>query len=134
MEPNTRLAELSVVKEELTDELLVFESRDMRVTPHFKFGVLYCMAGQKTEEEMFMNNLGTPDYERFLELLGEKVALANWNRYNGGLDIRGTNATGSHSVFTTFSGYDIMYHVSTLFPLSTEGGTQQVLSFLLSLS
>jgi signal-induced proliferation-associated 1 like protein 1/signal-induced proliferation-associated 1 like protein 2 len=127
MEAYTRPVEFLVVKDEtMSDELLVFESRDMRVTPHFKIGILYCAKGQTTEEQMFTNSEGSPDYDRFLELIGEKIVLAGWNRYNGGLDIKGPNTTGTHSHFTTFSGYDIMFHVSTMFPFSTEGGAQQV--------
>lgn len=60
----------------------------MRVTPHFKIGVLYCARGQTTEEQMFSNSAGTADYDRFLDLIGDKIVLAGWNRYNGGLDTK----------------------------------------------
>lgn len=156
LDAHTAGAELSfAASEELADELLVFESRDMRVTPHFKMGLLYCAKGQTTEEEMFCNQSGSKEYDAFLELIGQKVpssllsflllpllplllylpfllipqvVLAGWNRFPGGLDTRGTNTTGTHSVFSMYSGYDVMFHVSTMFPFSTEGGEQQARS------
>jgi len=35
------------------------------------------------------------------------------------------NTTGTHSVYTSFNGYEIMYHVSTMLPY-TEGCEQQL--------
>jgi hypothetical protein len=32
----------------------------------------------------------SPEFEQFLELLGEKIELLGWNGHNGGLDIQST--------------------------------------------
>jgi hypothetical protein len=39
--------------------------------------------------------------------------------------------TGEYSYFTTFEEHDIMYHVSTLLPFSSDD-RQQVLTYLLT--
>lgn len=41
----------------------------------YKFGVLYCKAGQTEEEQMFSNKDGSPDFEEFLDALGERITL-----------------------------------------------------------
>jgi len=105
--------------------LLKTEPKDMKVTPKFKFAVLYCAPGQTTEEEMFSNEFGSPAFNNFLELIGDRITLSGFNRFNGGLDTRGDNTTGTESVFTTFKGHDIMYHVATLLPYSAAN-TQQL--------
>lgn len=42
---------------------------------NFKFGVLYQKFGQTTEEELFCNNVTSPAFDKFLELLGKKIQL-----------------------------------------------------------
>jgi len=106
-------------------ELLKIEAKDMKVTPRFKFAVLYCAPGQTIEEEMFSNEHGSDSFNYFLELLGDRITLAGFNRFNGGLDVRGDNTTGTESVFTFFKGHDIMFHVAPLLPYS-PGNTQQL--------
>lgn len=49
-------------------------------------GILYCQAGQSTEEEMYNNESGSPALEEFLDLLGQKVRLKGFNKYRAQLD------------------------------------------------
>jgi hypothetical protein len=72
---------------------------------------------------MFGNTDGSPEYNQFLALLGEKVELLGWTRYRAGLDVKANN-TGTHSVHTTFHDFQIMFHVATLLPHTAEA--QQV--------
>jgi len=85
---------------------------------------LYCKKGQKTEGEMFGNENGSEAFEEFLNVLGDKIQLKGWEGFRGGLNTT-MDITGTHSVFTQYSGYNIMFHVSTLMPFS-QNETQQL--------
>ncbi|KAG7272723.1 hypothetical protein CRUP_038169, partial [Coryphaenoides rupestris] len=43
-----------------------------------KVGVMYCRAGQSSEEDMYNNESSGPAFEEFLDLLGERVRLKGW--------------------------------------------------------
>lgn len=83
---------------------------------NFKFGVLYAKAGQGSDDEMFSNGnspfkifpfsknsrlkncyelfkkeRGSKEFERFLTILGNKIRLKGWDKYRGGLDVKGKN-------------------------------------------
>jgi hypothetical protein len=75
---------------------------------------------------MFCNRNGSRAFEQFLSILGDKVALSEWKGFAGGLDVSGKERDGTHSFVTSYGGYDIMYHVSTLLPYA-ENDPQQVL-------
>lgn len=51
-----------------------------------KVGILYCKAGQSTEEEMYNNEYGSPAFEEFLDLLGQRVRLKGFTKYRAQLD------------------------------------------------
>lgn len=57
-----------------------------------KIGILYCKAGQTTEEEMFANTDPSPEFVEFLDMIAEKVPLNGFpaNQFAGGLDTKGT--------------------------------------------
>jgi hypothetical protein len=77
----------------------------------------------------------SPEFEKFLALMGEKITLKGFKGYTGGLDTKGAcfalsvcaprvltrrrhaaDTTGVESVYTEFRNQRIMYHVSTLLP------------------
>ncbi|MBN3301987.1 RPGP1 protein, partial [Amia calva] len=94
-----------------------------RLSDTFKFGVLLQRDGQLTEEEILGNCEETKDFLDFLSILGENVNLAGFTGFRGGLDVT-HGQTGSESVFTTFRGKQLMFHVATKLPF-TEGDCQQ---------
>lgn len=51
-----------------------------------KVGVMYCRAGQSSEEDMYNNESSGPAFEEFLDLLGERVRLKGWDKYRAQLD------------------------------------------------
>eukprot|EP00069_Balaena_mysticetus_P021096 bmy_13314T0 len=51
-----------------------------------KIGILYCRAGQSTEEEMYNNETAGPAFEEFLDLLGQRVRLKGFSKYRAQLD------------------------------------------------
>lgn len=102
-------------------DLLLLEEQEGSV--NFKFGVLYAEAGQNTDDEMFSNEYGSREFDRFANLLGEKVRLKGWDKYRGGLDVKG-DMTGKYSVYTIYEGHEIIFHVSTLLPYSKDNKQQ----------
>ncbi len=54
----------------------------------FKMGIVYCQDGQTEEAEMLSNDTGSPEFDEFLNFLGETIDLKDWDRYAGGLDTK----------------------------------------------
>ncbi|GIY80218.1 signal-induced proliferation-associated 1-like protein 2 [Caerostris extrusa] len=107
-----------------TEEHLV-RLDEQALTKTFKIGVMYCKAGQGTEEEMYNNEFAGPAFEEFLDMLGQRARLKGFEKYRGGLDTK-TDTTGLYSIFTTHQDCEVMFHVSTLLPY-TPNNKQQLL-------
>uniref|UniRef100_A0A8C9ASU2 Signal-induced proliferation-associated protein 1 n=1 Tax=Prolemur simus TaxID=1328070 RepID=A0A8C9ASU2_PROSS len=90
-----------------------------------KVGILYCRAGQGSEEEMYNNQEAGPAFTQFLTLLGDVVRLKGFESYRAQLDTK-TDSTGTHSLYTTYQDHEIMFHVSTMLPY-TPNNQQQLL-------
>ncbi|CAL1295904.1 unnamed protein product [Larinioides sclopetarius] len=106
---------------EIQKDLLLLEEQEGSV--NFKFGVLFAKARQTTDDEMFSNETGTKEFDKFVSLLGEKIRLKSWDKYRGGLDVKG-DMTGKYSAYTIYEGHEIMFHVSTLLPYSKDNRQQ----------
>ncbi|KNC49648.1 uncharacterized protein AMSG_05699 [Thecamonas trahens ATCC 50062] len=79
-----------------------------------KIGVLFAKQGQTEETAMYQNEHGSPAFEEFLDLLGDRVRLKGFTGYSAQLDTS-HDGSGTHSVHRSkFAGYEIMFHVSTL--------------------
>lgn len=89
----------------------------------FKFGILYAAEGQTKEDEMFSNQGSSPEFEEFLDFLGDRVALHGWPNFRAGLDVK-TGTTGSHSIYQRWNGNEIMYHVSCMLPFNHKDKQQ----------
>ncbi|XP_063602240.1 signal-induced proliferation-associated 1-like protein 2 isoform X5 [Penaeus indicus] len=96
---------------------------ELGVHKKFKIGVLYCRAGQTTEEEMYNNETAGPAFSEFLETLGQRVRLKDFDKYRGGLDKK-TDSTGLYSVYTQYRDLEVMFHVSTLLPFTPNNRKQ----------
>ncbi|KAI8929244.1 hypothetical protein BC831DRAFT_518847 [Entophlyctis helioformis] len=108
----------------LPTELLSMEER--QVIRSYKFGVEYVAAGQSTEEQCLYNlhDNASAAFKKFLTFLGETIELSGWRGYRAGLDVSGANNTGTHSVYTKWQNYEVMYHVATLLPFRQEDKQQ----------
>ncbi|XP_020783713.2 rap1 GTPase-activating protein 2 isoform X2 [Boleophthalmus pectinirostris] len=95
-----------------------------RVSPNFKFGVLYQKDKQLTEEEILSNNEESDEFKEFLSILGETIQLQGFTGFRGGLDVC-HGQTGSEAVYTSFHGREIMFHVTTKLPF-TDCDPQQL--------
>uniref|UniRef100_A0A1A7XF69 Signal-induced proliferation-associated 1 like 1 n=1 Tax=Iconisemion striatum TaxID=60296 RepID=A0A1A7XF69_9TELE len=107
----------------VTEQLMKLDEQGLSF--QVKVGVMYCRAGQSTEEEMYNNETAGPALEEFLQLLGEKVRLKGFTKYRAQLDTK-TDSTGTHSLYTSYKDYEIMFHVSTMLPY-TPNNKQQLL-------
>ncbi|XP_074872054.1 signal-induced proliferation-associated 1-like protein 3 isoform X3 [Carettochelys insculpta] len=122
-ELNTHCLRLAMNTPKVTEQLLKLDEQGL--CRKHKVGILYCKAGQSSEEEMYNNEEAGPAFEEFLSLLGEKVCLKAFNKYAAQLDTK-TDSTGTHSLYTTYQDYEIMFHVSTMLPY-TLNNRQQLL-------
>ena len=61
-----------------------------------KVGILYCRAGQGSEEEMYNNQEAGPAFTQFLTLLGDLVRLKGFESYRAQLDTK-SEARGAGS-------------------------------------
>lgn len=95
------------------------------LTNKYKVGILYCRAGQSTEEEMYNNEEPGPAFSEFLDSIGKKVRLKGFENYKAGLDNK-TDSTGTHSIYATYQDCEVMFHVSTMLPF-TPNNRQQLL-------
>uniref|UniRef100_UPI00398E6DAA signal-induced proliferation-associated 1-like protein 3 isoform X2 n=1 Tax=Pristiophorus japonicus TaxID=55135 RepID=UPI00398E6DAA len=107
----------------VTEQLLKLDEQGL--SRKHKVGILYCTASQGSEEEMYNNEEAGPAFEEFLDQLGEKVPLKGFLKYAAQLDTK-TGSTGTHSLYTTYQDYEIMFHVSTMLPY-TPNNRQQLL-------
>ncbi|XP_049757328.1 signal-induced proliferation-associated 1-like protein 3 isoform X2 [Elephas maximus indicus] len=122
-ELNIHCLRLALNTPKVTEQLLKLDEQGL--CRKHKVGVLYCRAGQSSEEEMYNNEEAGPAFEEFLSLIGEKVCLKGFTKYAAQLDVK-TDSTGTHSLYTTYQDYEIMFHVSTLLPY-TPNNRQQLL-------
>uniref|UniRef100_A0A8C8I8Z1 Signal-induced proliferation-associated 1-like protein 3 n=1 Tax=Oncorhynchus tshawytscha TaxID=74940 RepID=A0A8C8I8Z1_ONCTS len=104
---------LALSTPKVTEQLLKLDEQGL--SQKHKVGVLLCRAGQSTEEEMYNNEEATPAFSAFMDLLGEQVYLRGFTNYAAQLDTK-TDSTGTHSLYTTYQGYEVMFHVSTMLP------------------
>ncbi|KAG6926309.1 signal induced proliferation associated 1 like 3 [Chelydra serpentina] len=122
-ELNIHCLRLAMNTPKVTEQLLKLDEQGL--CRKHKVGILYCKAGQSSEEEMYNNEAAGPAFEEFLSLVGEKVCLKAFSKYAAQLDTK-TDSTGTHSLYTTYQDYEIMFHVSTLLPY-TLNNRQQLL-------
>ncbi|KAI7853327.1 hypothetical protein BDC45DRAFT_151923 [Circinella umbellata] len=89
-----------------------------------KFGVILVKEGQTKEEEWLSNEHDSEKLDRFLQIIGRRVALQGYAGWAGGLDRR-SGDSGEHTFVEDWKEHNIAYHVSTLIP-SRQGDKQQV--------
>ncbi|KAL7854894.1 hypothetical protein SRHO_G00170840 [Serrasalmus rhombeus] len=120
---NIQCLRLAINSPKVAEQLLKLDQQGLGY--QHKVGILYCRAGQSTEEEMYNNESGSPALEEFLDLLGQRVRLKGFNKYRAQLDDK-TDSTGTHSLYTVYKDYELMFHVSTMLPY-TPNNRQQLL-------
>uniref|UniRef100_A0A8C5TS12 Signal induced proliferation associated 1 like 3 n=1 Tax=Malurus cyaneus samueli TaxID=2593467 RepID=A0A8C5TS12_9PASS len=90
-ELNIHCLRLAFSTPKVTEQLLKLDEQGL--CRRIKVGILYCKAGQSSEEEMYNNEEAGPALDEFLTLLGEKVSLKSFTKYAAQLD---TKSDGFH--------------------------------------
>jgi signal-induced proliferation-associated 1 like protein 1 len=75
---------LGVASQQTEDQLLKLDEQGL--TNHYKVGIMYCKAGQASEEEMYNNEEAGPAFHEFLDAIGQRVRLKGFDKYRAGLD------------------------------------------------
>lgn len=114
---------LGVSTPQCEQQLLKLDEQGL--TNKYKVGILYCRAGQSTEEDMYNNEEAGPAFSEFLQTIGKTVCLKGFEQYKAGLDNK-TDSTGTHSLYATHQDCEVMFHVSTMLPF-TPNNRQQLL-------
>ncbi|CAM2706512.1 unnamed protein product [Rotaria socialis] len=99
-----------------THDLLI-KYDESYVSNRHKFGIIYQRENQLTEEEIFSNETHSTAMDKFLDFIGSRVKLKDFQGFRGGLDIK-SDQTGTVSIYENFNNHEIMFHVSTLLPHS----------------
>jgi ankyrin repeat protein len=126
-------SKLQVVKDKkIAKDLLDYErsqkNQFKKIICH-KIGMVYMKGEQTSEDDILGNPIGSPKFEEFLQFLGEKVELKGFQHYAGELDTM-NDYNGTHSIYTHWVDFEIMFHVSTYMPLALveDEPSQQILS------
>ncbi|XP_043224569.1 signal-induced proliferation-associated 1-like protein 3 [Amphibalanus amphitrite] len=110
------------IPEQRTEDYLM-KLDEQNIFTRYKVGIMYCRAGQSTEEEMYNNEQAGPAFDEFLDMLGQRVRLKGFDKYKAGLDNK-TDSTGQYSVYAQYRENEIMFHVSTMLQFSPNNRQQ----------
>ncbi|VDK33458.1 unnamed protein product [Taenia asiatica] len=112
---------------EVQKEALTLEEQEGSV--NFKFGVLYCKEGQKSDEEMYSNGKNA-----FYLATGTDHIDLRTLVHCSSMEVQEAGTTGTESIYTIYEGHEIMFHVSTLLPITTDNRQQIFLPSLRTIS
>ncbi|KJH53689.1 Rap/ran-GAP [Dictyocaulus viviparus] len=104
-------------------EEMLMKIDEQPIYTRYKVGIMYCKAGQSTEEHMYNNEHSSEAFDEFLDFIGQRIRLKGWDQYKGGLDTRG-DTTGTHSIYCEYQAHEVMFHVSTLLPFTPSNRQQ----------
>ncbi|CAF4518259.1 unnamed protein product, partial [Rotaria sp. Silwood2] len=96
---------------------LLIKYDESYVSNTHKFGIIYQRENQLAEEDIFSNEVHSIVMDKFLDFIGNRVKLKDFQGFRGGLDVK-SDHTGTESIYEQFNNHEIMFHVSTLLPYS----------------
>lgn len=89
-----------------------------------KIAVIYVAEGQEDKQSILSNSSGSTAYEEFVSGLGWEVELDSHTGYMGGLVLgkgnKNKSTVGETSVYYATSFVEVMFHVSTRMPSTSE--------------
>ncbi len=122
MEPELTLERLQPVLCRRASQLIMAYDEHV-LDNRFKFGLIYQQVGQVTEEALFGNKTHSAAMDEFMDMLGQRIVLAEHKGYKGGLDTT-YGQTGESSLYEVFHNREVMFHVSTLLPHASTDAQQ----------
>jgi hypothetical protein len=100
----------------------------MPVVNFHTIGITYVGWGQATEEEILSNEIGSIEYQTWLDGMGSLVRLkGNSEIYHGGLDTA-DDTDGTHAYFWSDRTTQITFITYTMIPLRQDGDRRLALS------
>ncbi|KAK6441094.1 Tuberous sclerosis 2-like protein [Oleoguttula sp. CCFEE 5521] len=105
---------IDLPEEEATARAIDVFDRTPGLDSH-KAGVIYIGEGQTTEEKVFLNSSGSPDYREFVKSLGKLQELKDAAFNSQGLDIQ-TGTDGLTAIVWNSEVTELVYHVTTMMP------------------
>ena len=82
-----------------------------QLNSRLKFGVMYRKTGQ-LEDEVFGNKSAPRDFYDFMDAIGERVEIAGYNGFLGGLCARKDDVRWTYA--NRYRGYEVVFHVAPL--------------------
>ncbi|XP_028395941.1 ral GTPase-activating protein subunit alpha-2-like isoform X2 [Dendronephthya gigantea] len=104
--------------DKLIRELKHLDNRKSRET--HKIAVFYVAPGQEDKTSIMSNTSGSKEYEDFVAGLAWEVELSTHTGFMGGLDKN--QSTGTTAVYYANSTVEVMFHVATRMPVSSDEG------------
>lgn len=81
-----------------------------------KVGIMYIAPGQSSEVEVLGNDVGSRNYQNFIEGIGRIIKLKNCkDAYVGGLDTE-NNLDGEHAIFWSDEVTHLIFHTTSMMP------------------
>ncbi|GAB7354797.1 hypothetical protein MBLNU459_g5190t1 [Dothideomycetes sp. NU459] len=90
----------------------------------FKSGVIYVGEAQTDESTILANTMGSPDYDLFIQGLGDRISLVNCRSNVAGLDTSGTLLDGTSTRQHQDSITTLNYHITTMMPTNRDRDPQ----------
>lgn len=81
-------------------EELLLGLDEQGISHTYKVGVMYCRAGQFTEEHMYNNEEAGLAFYQFMDNIAQRVRLKGFNKYRAGLDNKSKRKILSHKFYT----------------------------------
>ncbi|KAF2161230.1 hypothetical protein M409DRAFT_28269 [Zasmidium cellare ATCC 36951] len=92
-----------------------------------KAGIIYVGEEQTSEDEILLNQSGSPDYREFLEDMGSVRRLKGATFNTQGLD-RADDNDGAYTIVWNNEVTELVYHVTTLMPSDAHDDKQTVIN------
>ena len=81
---------MGIQSNQTEEQLLKLDEQGL--STNFKVGIMYCLAGQSSEEDMYNNEEAGPAFLEFLDTIGQRVRLKGFDKYRAGLDNKSNNS------------------------------------------
>lgn len=114
--------EMLPISEATSRALRIFDNTNP--ADFFKAGVIYIGEAQSDESAILANTMGSPDYDLFIQGLGDRISLVNCHSNVAGLDtseilLDGTSTRQHQDSITTLN-----YHITTMMPTNRDRDPQ----------
>lgn len=110
------------INEATTRALRIFDNTNP--ADFFKAGVIYIGENQSDEGTILANTMGSPDYDLFIQGLGDRISLVNCRSNVAGLDTSETLLDGISTRQHQDPVTTLNYHITTMMPTNIERDPQ----------